>query len=601
MSSEDKRPATSKASRLQPGGTIDPDASRLDLQLQKSFSGQFFDDQSVYNQREAQTYYASSSDGDSPAAEKSGSRSRLGNEGGDSKKFGKDGDIESPIDSDIEKGVLDSSDDDGKLQLSKTKSGKSGRGNRRDPNLVDWDGPDDSENPLNWSIKKKWIATVVVSSFTFISPVSSSMVAPAIRSISQDLNITGTVEAQLTLSVFVLAYAIAPLFVGPLSEVYGRVPVIQLSNLFYLIFNTACGASQTKVQMIVFRFLAGAGGAAPLALGGGILSDVWPPEQRGKGISMYSLAPLLGPAIGPIAGGWIVQSGLGWRWIFFIVSIADAVIQVLGLLFLKETYAPKLLEIKARRLRKETGNTHLHTPYEADEKRKLSKILRKALVRPFILLGTQPIVQFMAAYMAFLYGMLYLVLSTFPVLWEGKYGQSVGIGGLNYISLGLGFFLGTQICAPINDKIYVKLSRRNNNIGLPEFRVPLMPIGAVLVPVGLLIYGWTAQSVTHWIWPNIGACIFAGGSIMGFQSIQTYIIDCYTRYAASAIASVTVLRSLAGFAFPLFAPTMYEKLDYGWGNTTLALIGIVIGWPGPFILWKWGANLRAKSQFAAGN
>ncbi|EGX52220.1 hypothetical protein TWF173_005218 [Orbilia oligospora] len=601
MSSEDKRPTTSKASRLQPGGAIDPDASRLDLQLQKSFSGQFFDDQSVYNQREAQTYYASSSDGDSPAAEKSGSRSRLGNEGGDSKKFGKDDDIESPIDSDIEKGVLDSSDDDGKLQLSKTKSGKSGRSNRRDPNLVDWDGPDDPENPLNWSIKKKWIATVVVSSFTFISPVSSSMVAPAIRSISQDLNITGTVEAQLTLSVFVLAYAIAPLFVGPLSEVYGRVPVIQLSNLFYLIFNTACGASQTKVQMIVFRFLAGAGGAAPLALGGGILSDVWPPEQRGKGISMYSLAPLLGPAIGPIAGGWIVQSGLGWRWIFFIVSIADAVIQVLGLLFLQETYAPKLLEIKARRLRKETGNTHLHTPYEADEKRKLSKILRKALVRPFILLGTQPIVQFMAAYMAFLYGMLYLVLSTFPALWEGKYGQSVGIGGLNYISLGLGFFLGTQICAPINDRIYVKLSRRNNNIGLPEFRVPLMPIGAVLVPVGLLIYGWTAQSVTHWIWPNIGACIFAGGSIMGFQSIQTYIIDCYTRYAASAIASVTVLRSLAGFAFPLFAPTMYEKLDYGWGNTTLALIGIVIGWPGPFILWKWGANLREKSQFAAGN
>lgn len=140
---------------------------------------------------------------------------------------------------------------------------------------VDWDGPDDVENPLNWSIGRKWAATVVVSAFTFISPVSSSMVAPAIPSISQDLNITGTVESQLTLSVFVLAYAVAPLFVGPLSEVYGRVPVIQLSNLFYLIFNTACGASQTKAQMIIFRFLAGAGGAAPLALGGGVLSDVW--------------------------------------------------------------------------------------------------------------------------------------------------------------------------------------------------------------------------------------------------------------------------------------------------------------------------------------
>ncbi|KAF3914598.1 hypothetical protein ABW21_db0209225 [Orbilia brochopaga] len=315
---------------------------------------------------------------------------------------------------------------------------------------------------------------------------------------------------------------------------------------------------------------------------------------------MYSLAPLLGPAIGPVAGGWIVQSGLGWRWIFYIVSMVDAVIQIIGFFFLKETYAPKLLQQKARRLRKETGNMHLHTPYETDEKRKFSKILRTALVRPFILLGTQPIVQFLAAYMAFLYGLLYLVLSTFPPLWEKRYGESVGIGGLNYLSLGLGFFLGTQICAPINDRIYVRLKARNNGVGLPEFRVPLMPIGVFLVPMGLLIYGWSAQARVHWIVPNIGATIFSAGSIMGFQCIQTYIIDTYTRYAASAVASITVLRSLAGFGFPLFAPAMYNKLHYGWGNTTLAFIGVLIGWPGPFILWKWGAKLRAKSQFAAG-
>lgn len=105
------------------------------------------------------------------------------------------------------------------------------------------------------------------------------MVAPAIVAISREFNITGTVESQLTLSIFVLAYAIGPLFAGPLSEVYGRVPVIQLSNLFYLIFNTACGFSQSKTQMIVFRFFAGLGGSAPLALGGGVLSDMWVCEQ----------------------------------------------------------------------------------------------------------------------------------------------------------------------------------------------------------------------------------------------------------------------------------------------------------------------------------
>jgi MFS family permease len=209
-------------------------------------------------------------------------------------------------------------------------------------------------------------------------------------------------------------------------------------------------------------------------------------------------------------------------------------------------------------------------------------------------------VQVLAVYMAYLYGLMYLVLSTFPGLWENEYHESVGIGGLNYISLGVGFFLGTQICAPCQDKIYRALKKRNNGVGKPEFRVPLMIPGALLVPVGLFWYGWTSQAHTHWILPNIGAAIFAAGVIIGFQCIQTYIVDSYTRFAASAVGAATVLRSLAGFGFPLFAPYMYAKLQYGWGNSLLAFIAIALGWPAPILLWKFGETLRKKSTFAAG-
>ena len=107
-----------------------------------------------------------------------------------------------------------------------------------------------------------------MASFTFISPLSSSIVAPAISQISKDLQITSTVEQSLVFSIFVLAYAVGPLFLGPLSEIYGRVPVLQLANLFYLVFNTAAGFSKTKGQMVVFRFLSGLGGSAPLAVSG---------------------------------------------------------------------------------------------------------------------------------------------------------------------------------------------------------------------------------------------------------------------------------------------------------------------------------------------
>jgi MFS family permease len=226
--------------------------------------------------------------------------------------------------------------------------------------------------------------------------------------------------------------------------------------------------------------------------------------------------------------------------------------------------------------------------------------MKRSLSRPFILLGTQVIVQVLAIYMAYLYGLIYLVLSTFPSLWELRYHETVGIGGLNYISLGLGFFLGTQICAPINDRIYRQLKKKNNNTGRPEFRIPLMIPGSVLVPTGLFIYGWTAQYHTHWIGPNIGAALFAAGTIIGFQCIQTYLVDTYTRYAASAVAAATVLRSLAGFGFPLFAPYMYSKLDYGWGNSLLGFVAVGLGVPAPILFWVFGKRLRERSPYAAG-
>ncbi|KAK1980730.1 major facilitator superfamily transporter [Colletotrichum cereale] len=471
----------------------------------------------------------------------------------------------------------------------------------RDPNLVAWDSPKDPGNPKQWSMRRKWAAVFCVSCFTLLSPVSSSMVAPALEAIGSELNITSSFEQALVLSIFVLAYAVGPLAWGPLSELYGRVIVLQLTNVLYMCFNLGCGLARTKSQLIAFRFLAGLGGSAPLAIGGGVLADLFEAEQRGKAISIYTLMPMLGPAIGPIAGGFVTQNTT-WRWIFYSTTILTAVIQSIGVFVLQETYAPVLLTRRKNRLIKETGNTALHTEFDHPD-RTMARTLSIALTRPFRLLGTQPLVQFLALYMMYLYGLMYLVLSTFPALWTGEYGQSVGISGLNYISLGLGFFVGAQTCAPMQDRIYAALKRRyvpEGGPGRPEFRVPLMIPGALLCPAGLLIYGWSAQYHTHWIVPNIGAVIFSAGVIVGFQCIQGYLVDTYTKYAASAVAAATVLRSLAGFGFPLFAPSMYDKLGYGWGNSLLALLGVAIGWPGPLLLWKFGPTLRKKSQYAAG-
>ncbi|KDR79428.1 hypothetical protein GALMADRAFT_117698 [Galerina marginata CBS 339.88] len=468
---------------------------------------------------------------------------------------------------------------------------------------VDWDGPKDPLNPKNWSYRRKWAATIVVSSFTFISPVSSSMVAPATEQIAEQFGITSPILIAMTTSVFVLGYAFGPLILGPLSEIYGRSRVIQFSNLFYLAWNIACGFAKNRSQLIAFRFLAGLGGSAPLSVGGGVLGDLWHPEERGRAIAIYSLAPLLGPVAGPVCGGWIAENST-WRWVFWSTSIVDVLVQISGLFFLQETYAPYLLEQKAKKIDmnldvENSPKKIVRTVYESQEVRSWQNIFARALTRPFQLFAREAIVQILGIYMAFIYGIFYLFLTTMPLIFSHVYHEGPGIGGLHYIALGVGLTLSSQFNARFMDKVYLRLKKKNGGVGEPEFRIPTMIPGTFCLPIGLLLSGWAAQNNLHWIVTDIGIALVGAGLILVFQSIQTYVVDAFTLHAASALAAVSCLRSLAGFAFPLFATKMYNKLGYGKGNTILACLGILLGCPAPFLLWTYGKRIRMSSTYAS--
>ncbi|KAJ1556406.1 hypothetical protein HK405_010112 [Cladochytrium tenue] len=465
--------------------------------------------------------------------------------------------------------------------------------------VITWDGPDDVENPRNWNATLKWRTTIIVSLYTLVSPIASSMVAPALTSVAADINDFKVLDLDIIMTVFILAYAVGPFLLAPLSEIYGRVPVLQVSNAIFCVFNLLCGFAQNSGQLIAFRFLAGLGGSGPLVIGGGVLADVFHDTQRGLGMAIFTLVVVLGPCVGPIAAGFMAQT-ISWRWIFFVVSIFDVLVQIIGAVWLRESYGPVLLARRARQMRKQTGNPSLHAPGEGSAS--IASKMRTSVERPFVLLFTQPIVFVTAVYMMFIYGLMYLVIATFPDLWSNVYGEDVGLGGLNYVSIGLGFSLGTLVIAALVDRIFVSLAATRGKpagTGRPEFRIPLMVPGSLLAPVGLAVYGWTAKAATHWAWPNLGILLWAAGLTINFQVMTIYVVDAYQLYAASALAATTFLRSLAGFGFPLFAESLYGQLGYGWGNTLLALIMVVIGIPFPFVFWAYGEKLRSRSKFAA--
>jgi multidrug resistance protein len=374
------------------------------------------------------------------------------------------------------------------------------------------------------------------------------MIAPALTHMRQDLGVIEGVLTQMMLSIFILAYGIGPFILSPMSELYGRTPVLQLSNLVFLVFTIACGFAANGSQMLAFRFFAGLGGSAATSVGGGTIGDCFDADTRGKAVMMYTVGPLVAPAVGPVLGG-LISGHTTWRWVFWATAVVDAVVFGLAAIFLRESWAPVLLNRKAVALRAKTGNTTLVA--KGANESSLAKKLAGNLSRPLRLLTTQPLVVALALYMGYVYGLNYLVTSTFATLWTERYGQSTSISGLHYLALAIGFVVGS-LSSRINTKIYLRLKNSNGGVGRPEFRVAALIASAVLLPIGLCWYGWSAQYRLFWIMPDIGVGILAAAILIAYSGVQTYVIDTYTKYAASAIAAISLFRSLAGFGFPLY-------------------------------------------------
>ncbi|KAF2680179.1 MFS multidrug transporter [Lentithecium fluviatile CBS 122367] len=458
--------------------------------------------------------------------------------------------------------------------------------------IVSWDGEVDPENPYNWSRTRKLFTTLLTSLGGFVTLMSGAMLAPALAIMSEDLRIPEA-EASMVLSIYILAFAFGPMLLAPCSEVWGRRPIWIVGGAWYILWNTVCGASKTRGLIITGRLMAGLGASAEFAVSGPIVSDIWIADERGKSMAIRGFLPLLGPAIGPIVGGVMVQKA-NWRWLFFVMSILDGIIVLLFVLFLPETHCQTLLARKATRLRKLTGESYL-AEHEAGALTLVNR-LQLAFLRPVRMLLMQPAIQLCSLVIGVQFGLLYIALSTFSSLWTDRYKQTSIASGLHYLAIVTGYIIASLAGGWATDCIWTRLSAKNGGKTRPEFRAPMLTPGVVLVPVGLLWYGWAAENVFHWIVPDIGIAIFGCGYIVGTSAAQAFVVEAYSDYTASAGAASMLPRNVFAFAFPIFAPRLYASLGYGIGNTVLAAVAVVLGVPAPFILWKHGERLRRQGR-----
>ncbi|KUI64102.1 hypothetical protein VM1G_10891 [Cytospora mali] len=454
--------------------------------------------------------------------------------------------------------------------------------------FVNFETPFDPADPLQWPRGKKLGIVINIALLSAVGQMASSMVAPSAEQIIIEFRTTSLLLATLVVSVFMIGMAIGLLLISGISEVYGRCVVIHVTNLLFVVFGVAAAVSQSLGQLIGFRFLQAVAAAAPPAIGGGVIGDMFEPRERGRATAIYGFGMLMGPMVGPIAGGYITQT-LGWRWVCWVISIAGAVMLIATFGVLRESYRPLVLKRKVNRLRKETGKSNLvaSIPHQSSG----FEALRDSIVRPVKLLILSPTVALPALGLAVVFGMLFLMLSTLSTVYQQVYGWSTGASGLPYLGLGGGLFTGLVVYSVTADRAYVKLAKTATLS--PEIRLSPITIGSPFCATGLIIYGWAFEKQLHWILPIIGCVIFSWGMVAFMMPVTTYLIDVFHSKAAGPVGAAAVLRCLVGGLLPLCAANLYTTLGYGWGNTLLAFIALIFA-PFPYLFYRNGERLRER-------
>lgn len=358
-------------------------------------------------------------------------------------------------------------------------------------------------------------------------------------------------------------------------------------------------------------------------------------------MSAYVTTPFLGPALGPLLGGYVTL-GKGWRWtqwtiLFFLVTF------LLPSFLMRETYKKVILQRRAKKAARQAGTS---LPPGPNAWQVAKTFLTATLTRPVHMLVTEPIVALFSLYVAFNFAVLYLFFAAFTYVWTLKYGFDIGQQGLTFIGMGVGVLIGFGLLVLNTKKVYMPMvikwkteqarkakeveaykaqyERANSEATLhgesldssspsgrerpspppapaaappPELMLYVAFPGAIALPISLFLFAWTANYSVHWIVPVIAEAGFGMGSLVVFMSCSLYLMDTYgPLYGASAMAANNLLRYALGGAFPLFSLQMYETLGVGWATSLLGFISVILAMI-PFAFMKYGPRLRAMSRY----
>ncbi|KAL2138939.1 hypothetical protein VTI28DRAFT_6026 [Corynascus sepedonium] len=461
----------------------------------------------------------------------------------------------------------------------------------------DWRGPDDPDCPYNWPMWKRIYMTSIPALLCINVSFASSVYTSGTVDIERQFGVSHT-ESLLGLSLFLWALGLGAIIAAPVSEHYGRRIVYLTTVPVFGLFILGSGLAQNFATLIVCRTLAGFFGSAVVSVGGGTNADIWQPSLAGFVYPFYFVSPFLGPAFGPVIGGFLSEAK-GFRWLEWVILFMAA-FNYLYALPQPETYKKTILE---RRGRAEQRSKNVSPPRSFKPAFPSSTVIQRIVLKPFKMLFVESIVLFMTIYMAFNFAVFYSFFAAFPYIFGGGAGHyyfTPGQQGLTFLSIALGCVVGFAAVVYIDRRTYPALAARfgsGRGDVPPEYRLYGAMVGSALNPAGLFWFGWTAGAGAYWPSPVVAAVPFAVGNIMVYSSGALYIMDAYgSLHGASALSANSLLRYAAGGAFPLFTVQMFASMGVGWASSLLGFVSVALV-PVPWVLYKYGRRIRARSQY----
>ncbi|KAE8397654.1 major facilitator superfamily domain-containing protein [Aspergillus pseudonomiae] len=469
-----------------------------------------------------------------------------------------------------------------------------------DITIVSWNGPDDPQDPFNWPSWKKWWATGLGLLASFICSMNGTILSVAHEDISEEFHISDATFPHsywLTTS-WGLGAALCPLILFPIMEDFGVRPVLLSTYFVFACFLVPVGFAHNYVTLIIVRFISG--GCVPLMSDAvaSMASNVFHGDRaRSIPISLYVTIYLGSTSIGPVIGAAILKF-LSWRWIGYMETIWTAAAFPLFALGLPETRGSAILRVKAKSFRSDGKNAYTAAELELDRTPSYQVVI-KSMKRPLYMLVTELVVFVAALWAAFSLGTIYLFTQSVEQVYAELYGWDAVKAGYVQVAIVIGEILGCLICIS-TDHWYHDSAFRNIEIPgvpIPEARLYSSIIGGLLGATGgMFVYGWTSYPSVHWSAPTVGLAMVGFGTTAVIIGNANYLIDAYSKYAASALGAVGLVENIAIAFLPLATTAMYTVLGFQWASSALAFVSLVLV-ATPLVMLRWGTAIRSRSPF----